>query len=281
MTDKVNILLVDDQPAKLLAYEVILRDLGENLVKTSSAREALDVSAQERRRRRADRRVHAGARRLPAGGDDPRASAVPEDGDHLHLRHPGRQTSTACAATRWARSITCRCRSFPNVLRAKVRVFAELYRKTRELEQLNVELERRVAERTAELEASNARLVESEQGRSLALAAGQMGSWEWEVGSTELKWDEGQYRIFGVDPRRFRGHRGEYSPPRSSGRLADRCEQAVARMSKSASAPSRPSSACFAPNGETRWCTGTAAAERRCDRPGGAHQRRDHRRHRS
>ena len=32
MTEKVNILLVDDLPEKLLAYEVILRDLGENLV---------------------------------------------------------------------------------------------------------------------------------------------------------------------------------------------------------------------------------------------------------
>ena len=34
MTDheKVNILLVDDQPAKLLSYEVILKELGENLV---------------------------------------------------------------------------------------------------------------------------------------------------------------------------------------------------------------------------------------------------------
>ena len=40
----------------------------------------------------------------------------------------------------------------PEVLRAKVRVFAELYRKTRQLETLNAELERRVAERTAELE---------------------------------------------------------------------------------------------------------------------------------
>ncbi len=29
----VNILLVDDQPAKLLSYEVILAELGENLVK--------------------------------------------------------------------------------------------------------------------------------------------------------------------------------------------------------------------------------------------------------
>ena len=41
-SDKVNILLVDDQPAKLLSYEVILGDLGENLVKVSSALEALE-----------------------------------------------------------------------------------------------------------------------------------------------------------------------------------------------------------------------------------------------
>jgi CheY-like chemotaxis protein len=43
MTDeKVNILLVDDQPAKLLTYEAILRDLGENLISANSAREALE-----------------------------------------------------------------------------------------------------------------------------------------------------------------------------------------------------------------------------------------------
>ena len=30
--DKVNILMGDDQPAKLLSYEVILRELGENLI---------------------------------------------------------------------------------------------------------------------------------------------------------------------------------------------------------------------------------------------------------
>src|SRR5512135_3794486 len=41
MSEKVNVLLVDDQPDKLLAYEVILGELGENLVKASSAREAL------------------------------------------------------------------------------------------------------------------------------------------------------------------------------------------------------------------------------------------------
>ena len=39
--DQVNILMVDDQPGKLLTYEAILGELGENLIKASSGREAL------------------------------------------------------------------------------------------------------------------------------------------------------------------------------------------------------------------------------------------------
>ena len=38
----VNILMVDDQPGKLLSYEVMLSELGENLIKAESAREALE-----------------------------------------------------------------------------------------------------------------------------------------------------------------------------------------------------------------------------------------------
>jgi DNA-binding CsgD family transcriptional regulator len=44
----------------------------------------------------------------------------------------------------------------PELLRAKVRVFAEFYRKARQLEVLNAELERRVEERTAEMAHANA-----------------------------------------------------------------------------------------------------------------------------
>ena len=40
MDQRVNILLVDDQPAKLLSYETVLKELGENLLKASSASEA-------------------------------------------------------------------------------------------------------------------------------------------------------------------------------------------------------------------------------------------------
>ncbi len=49
----------------------------------------------------------------------------------------------------------------PELLRAKVRIFAELYRKTRQLERLNAGLEQRVEERTAELARANAELERS------------------------------------------------------------------------------------------------------------------------
>src|SRR5271165_6588685 len=45
--DKVNILLVDDQPGKLLSYQVILGELGENLVLARSGREALQCLLKE------------------------------------------------------------------------------------------------------------------------------------------------------------------------------------------------------------------------------------------
>jgi signal transduction histidine kinase len=40
-SDKVNILLVDDQPSRLLSYEAVLAELGENLVAVRSGEEAL------------------------------------------------------------------------------------------------------------------------------------------------------------------------------------------------------------------------------------------------
>jgi PAS domain S-box-containing protein len=146
----------------------------------------------------------------------------------------------------------------PDVLRAKVKVFVELFRKTRELEQLNLKLERRVAERTAELEASTARLMQSEQGRSLALAAGQMGSWDWDPAIDEWRWDEGQHRIFGVDPTDFKisaENIGALVHPEDW----DALRSLVERMSNG----ERTQQTDFRvrrPNGEIRWCTGTAAA---------------------
>jgi CheY-like chemotaxis protein len=43
VSDRLNILMVDDHPGKLLSYEVVLAELGENLIKAHSAKEALEV----------------------------------------------------------------------------------------------------------------------------------------------------------------------------------------------------------------------------------------------
>ena len=144
------------------------------------------------------------------------------------------------------------------MLRAKVKVFAELYRKTRQLEQLNRELERRVAERTAELEASTARLRQSEQRRSLALAAGQMGSWDWDPVNGDFVWDDGQYRIFGVDPESFAvtvDNIRALIHPDDWKHLQER-DQAGGAERPTFQTEFR----VLRPNGEVRWCIGTAAA---------------------
>src|SRR5580698_3784712 len=42
VSEKVNVLLVDDQPARLLTYETILSELGQNLVCAHSGLDALE-----------------------------------------------------------------------------------------------------------------------------------------------------------------------------------------------------------------------------------------------
>src|SRR5246127_2775356 len=41
--EKANILMVDDQPSKLMTYEVMLAELGENLIHATSGAEALEI----------------------------------------------------------------------------------------------------------------------------------------------------------------------------------------------------------------------------------------------
>src|ERR1700726_1507153 len=165
INDKVNVLLVDDQPAKLLANEEILRSLGENLIKASSAREALEFLLKN----------EAAVVLIDV--------CMPElDGFQLAAmirEHPRFQKTAIIFISAIHLTDVDRLRGYemgavdyvpvpvvPEVLRAKVRVFAELFRKTRQLEQLNADLERRVTERTPGFKSSTARLVQSEQRRS-------------------------------------------------------------------------------------------------------------------
>jgi signal transduction histidine kinase len=156
--DPVNILLVDDQPAKLLSYEVILEELGENLIKAKSGREALEHLLK----------TEVAVILVDVCMPD-------QDGFELVAmirEHPRYQKTAIIFVSAIMMTEPDRLRGYqagavdyvsvpvvPELLRAKVKVFAELFRKTRELERLNSELERRVTERTAELEASSGQLA--------------------------------------------------------------------------------------------------------------------------
>ena len=167
--DPVNILLVDDQPAKLLTYETILGELGENLIKVSSATEALEFLLRQE---------------VAVVLVD---VVMPElDGYELAAmirQHPRFQQTSIIFVSALMLTDLDRLRGYecgavdyvpvpvvPEILRAKVSVFAELYRKTRALERLNAELEQRVADRTAALEATTAALQEADRRKDEFLA---------------------------------------------------------------------------------------------------------------
>src|SRR6201993_3649287 len=149
--EKVNILLVDDQPAKLLSYEVMLSELGENLIKTTSGREALELLLK----------IDVAVVLMDV--------SMPElDGFELAeliRQHPRFQKTAIIFISAVHLTDVDRLKGYqhgavdylsvpivPEVLRAKVRVFAELHRKKIQLERLNSELEQRVEERTQELQ---------------------------------------------------------------------------------------------------------------------------------
>ena len=148
--DMVNILMVDDQPAKLLSYEVILKELGENLIKVTSGREALEQLLKN------DVAVVLMDVSMPEIDGFEMADLI--------RQHPRFQKTAIIFISAVHLTDVDRIKGYqrgavdyisvpvvPELLRAKVSVFAELHRKTRQLESLNRELEQRVAERTEEL----------------------------------------------------------------------------------------------------------------------------------
>jgi len=148
--ERVNILMVDDQPAKLLSYEVMLGGLGENLIKANSAKEALEILLK----------TEVAVVLMDV--------SMPElDGFQLAAmirQHPRFQRTAIIFVSAVHLTDLDQLKGYEHgavdyisvpvvqeLLRAKVRVFADLHRKTRQLETLNRELEQRVLERTEEL----------------------------------------------------------------------------------------------------------------------------------
>jgi signal transduction histidine kinase len=137
--ERINILMVDDQPGKLLSYEVILAELGENLIKAHSGREALDHLL------RTDIAVVLMDVSMPEIDGFELADMI--------RQHPRFQSTAIIFISAVHLTDLDRVRAYergavdyisvpviPELLRAKVSVFAELHRKTNQLEKLNQEL---------------------------------------------------------------------------------------------------------------------------------------------
>jgi signal transduction histidine kinase len=154
--DDVSILLVDDQPAKLLSYRAILRGVEATLVSAGSAREALEHLLKT------DFAVVLIDVIMPELDGFELAAMMRE--------HPRFRKTAIIFVSGVALTELDRLKGYehgavdyvpvpvvPEILRAKVGIFVELHRKTRQLERLNRDLELRVAERTGELQEASRR----------------------------------------------------------------------------------------------------------------------------
>lgn len=139
MDEKINILMVDDQPGKLLTYEAILNDLGENLIKAHSGREALDLLLKT------DIAVVLMDVSMPELDGFELAKLIHE--------HPRFQNTAIIFISGVLLTDMDKLKGYqhgavdyisvpvvPELLRAKVKVFAELHRKSQQLEMLNARM---------------------------------------------------------------------------------------------------------------------------------------------
>jgi signal transduction histidine kinase len=134
-----NILMVDDQPARLLTYRAILEPLGHNLVAVNSGLEALDaLMKQEFAVVLLDVKMPGmdGFETAELIHDHPRFEAIPiifVTG--VHVTEFDRLKGYKAGAIDYVYIPV-----IPEILRSKVAVLVELYAKRRELQQVNREL---------------------------------------------------------------------------------------------------------------------------------------------
>jgi signal transduction histidine kinase len=223
MIDKPKVLIVDDQPRNLDVLEVMLGDTDCTLVRAESADEALlcmmrhefaalvldikmpgmngiELATLIKQRKRSQ--------------DTPilflTAHSVNED-DVLKAYGVG-------GVDYLSKPINA------EILRSKVGVFVETFRKARALAELNValqhevtrreaaqaalevanqELEQRVQDRTAALTRAHRGVRENEERLRMALDVAQIGAWEWHLDSGQMRWSADPEILFGFPKGSF------------------------------------------------------------------------------
>jgi PAS domain S-box-containing protein len=218
--DRINILVVDDEPKNLTVLETILNDPGYRLIRAGSADQALlALVAEEFALLILDIRMPdmtgfelakmIKQRKKTAGVPIIFLTAYYNEDQHV-LEGYG-----TGAVDYLHKPVN------PAILRSKVAVFAELHRKTREsqaanralleevaerrliqeqLHELTRELEERVALRTSELVQANQALRASEERLNLAQSAGGVGVWDFDALAGKMFWSQTMWTIYGVKP---------------------------------------------------------------------------------
>ena len=223
MNDEIKILIVDDEPRNLDSLEVMLQSSGCTLVRAESADEALLAMLRHQFAAMIlDIRMPgmSGIELANLVKQRRRTQDVPilfltahlvDDEDILRGYGVG-------AVDYLSKPIKA------DILRSKVSVFVDLYRKTRELwtlnealqleisarqkaqealEQVNQELELRVAERTAALTVAHRGVKENEERLRMAMEVAETGAWEWDAQTGHMTWSTDPEMLFGFPSGAF------------------------------------------------------------------------------
>jgi PAS domain S-box-containing protein len=217
MNEPVNILLVDDQPGNLDVLEAILSPTECRLVRARSADEALLAMLKE------DFAAIVLDIRMPGIGGLELAGLIKQRKRtqhtpilfltaHLIEESDALRGYGVGAVDYLSKPVN------PEILRSKIGVFVDLFRKTRALaaanealeaevlrreqaqealREANSELEARVQERTVNLTVVNQALRESEERLRLAMSASKLHAWEMDLVSRSIRFAEGAAEAFG------------------------------------------------------------------------------------
>src|SRR5688572_4229003 len=220
---KPNVLIVDDEPRNLDVLEAMLGDTDCTLVRATSADEALLALVR-----------HEFAAlvldiRMPGMGGIELATLVKQRkrSQHVPILFLTAHSFDEDEVLRGYGVGAVDYLSKPinaDILRSKIGVFVDLFRKTRALAEVNdalqrevaerqeaqralqavnIDLEQRVLERTAALNRAHQGVRENEERFRMALEVAQVAAWEWHLASGQMRWSTDPEVLFGFPKGSF------------------------------------------------------------------------------
>jgi len=215
--DKPKVLIVDDQPRNLDVLEVMLADADCTLVRATSAEEALLCVVRH------DFAALVLDIKMPGMNGIELATLIKQRKRSTHVpilfltAHSVNEDDVlrgygVGAVDYLSKPINAR------ILRSKIDVFVDAHRKSRALvevnnalqreiaerekvqealERANLELERRVQERTAALTRAHQGVRENEERLRMALDVAHIAAWEWQLASGQMRWSTDPEALFG------------------------------------------------------------------------------------